>query len=296
LKERGLGTPATRASTIEGLIKEKYINREGRELVPSGKAFDLMNLIDGMEIDELASPELTGEWEYKMNLVLKGEMTGEKFMEEIKQLTEKIIERVKKFAEEGGGREASFSPVDGRKFMETPTAFVSEDESLSLRKVLGGRVMKESEIVALIKGETIGPFDDFRSKKGKPFVASLQVKDSKINFLFQDNRDDLDIEAILQQEPLGVSPVDSSRVFDTPIGYLSETALKDGKEGLRISKHILSKEIEAKHVQQLLNDGKTELIQGFISKKRRPFDAYLLMNKKGKVSFEFPPRKAKKKK
>ena len=296
MKERGLGTPATRASTIEGLIKEKYINREGRELVPSGKAFDLMNLIDGMKIDELRSPELTGEWEYKMNLVLKGELTAEKFMEEIKKLTEKIIERVKKFATEGVGEEASFSPVGGRVFIENPTAFVSEDGKLSLRKVLGGKVMQESEIVALINGETIGPFDDFRSKKGKPFSASLQVKESKINFLFQDNREDLDVEEILQQEPLGVSPVNGENVYDTPVGYLSEAALKEGEGGLRISKHILSKEIEAKHIGQLLMEGKTELIEGFISKKRRPFDAFLLMDKKGKITFEFPPRKAKVKK
>jgi len=295
MKERGLGTPATRASTIEGLIKEKYINREGRELVPSGKAFDLMNLIDGMRIEELASPELTGDWEYKMNLVLKGEMSAEKFMEGIRRLTEKIVDRVKSFAKEGVGQEAAFSPVDGRKFMATPTAFVSEDGKLSIRKVLGGRVMADSEIVALIKGETIGPFDDFRSKKGKPFSASLQVKNSKINFIFQDNREDLDIAAIRGQEPLGVSPVDGTKVFETPIGYLSESALEEAGRGLRISRHILSKDIEPRHVRQLLSDGKTELIQGFISKRKRPFDAYLLMDKKGKVSFEFPPRKPRRK-
>ncbi len=296
MKERGLGTPATRASTIEGLIKETYINREQRELVPSGKAFDLINLIEGLKIKELASPELTGEWEYKMNQVLKGDFTAEKFMAEIKQLTEKIIERVKTFSDGKDGVEAPFSPVNGQKIMDTPTAYVSEDGSLSIRKVLGGRVMKQEEIVALLKGETLGPFDDFRSKKGKQFSATVKIAGSKIEFVFPDNQEELDVEAIKAQPSLGRSPVDDTSVYETTFAYMSESALSSSgkdKKGLRISRSILSREIEVKHIQQLLENGKTELITGFISKKKRPFDAFLLLDKKGKISFEFPPRKAK---
>jgi DNA topoisomerase-3 len=294
MKERGLGTPATRAATIEGLIKEKYINREQRELVPSGKAFDLINLIEGMKIEELALPELTGEWEYKMNQVLKGDFTAEKFMAEIRQLTEKIVERVKTFCDEDGGREASFSPVDGRRILDTPTAYVSEDGGLSIRKVLGGRVMNEEEIVALLKGETLGPFDNFRSKKGKQFSAMLKLEGSKIEFVFPDNQAETNIELLKTQEPLGRSPVDDTFVYETPFAFVSESALQPGgKAGLKISKRILDRQIEAKHIRQLLEEGKTELIQGFISKKKRPFDAYLLLDNKGKISFEFPPRKGK---
>ena len=82
--------------------------------------------------------------------------------------------------------EASFSPVNGLRFMETATMYVSEDETIKIRKVLGGRVMREEEIVALLKGETIGPFDDFRSKQGKPFTASVTFKNGKVEFLFPD--------------------------------------------------------------------------------------------------------------
>src|SRR5207344_1206336 len=65
MSERGLGTPATRAATIEGLIAEEYIHRRGNELVPTGKAFMLMALLRGLGIEELTKPELTGEWEFK---------------------------------------------------------------------------------------------------------------------------------------------------------------------------------------------------------------------------------------
>ncbi|WP_028585602.1 DNA topoisomerase III [Desulfogranum mediterraneum] len=291
MKERGLGTPATRASIIEKLLKEQYIVREQRELVPTGKAIELLALLEARSIDVLASPELTGEWEYKLNQILKGSLTREQFMEEIRKMTSTIVGKVKS-GEESSTKEAPFSPLDGRRFFETATAFESEDKKLVIRKVLGGRVMSEAEIVELISGKTLGPFADFRSKKGKPFTAAVRIANSKVEFLFADSTDELDLEAIRQQEPLGLSPVDQTRVFETPVGFLSDSALEgDRKKGLRISKMILGRRLDRDHIEQLLNQGKTELITGFISKKKRPFDAFLLLDNKGKISFEFPPRR-----
>lgn len=75
---------------------------------------------------------------------------------------------------------------------------------------------------------------------------------------------------------------------------MSESALSgESKKGLRISKMILGRRIDPDHIAQLLTNGKTDLISGFISKKKRPFDAYLLLDDKGKLSFDFPPRKKK---
>ncbi len=292
MKERGLGTPATRASIIEKLLNEKYIVREGRELVPTGKAFELLSLLEVRDIDVLASPELTGEWEYKLNQILKGEMTRPQFMAEIRDMTRTIVEKVKA----GGGperKEASFSPVNGVRFYETATAWESEDKKLVIRKVLGGRVMDEEEAVALIKGETIGPYGDFRSKKGKTFSASIHLNNSKVEFLFADSTSELDMEGIKKGEVLGLSPIDQTPVYETPSAFMSESALEgDRDKGLRISKIILGRRIDPDHIRQLLDKGKTELITGFMSKKRRPFDAYLTLDSKGKLGFEFPPRKS----
>lgn len=291
MKDRGLGTPATRAAIIEKLLGEKYIVREQRELIPTGKAFELLALLEAREIDVLASPELTGEWEYKLSQILKGKMTREQFMNEIRDKTAEIVTKVK-----GGDgpvrQEASFSPVDDRRFYETATAYESEDNTLMIRKVLGGRIMEEEEIVRLIRGETLGPYSDFRSKKGKPFTASVRIHDSKVDFIFVDSTADLDLDEIKKQEPLGVSPVDNTRVYETPMAFMSESAIEgDKKKGLRIGKIILGRRIDPDYIEQLLTNGKTELINGFISKKKRPFDAYLLLDDKGKLGFEFPPRK-----
>lgn len=296
MKERGLGTPATRAAIIEKLINEKYVVREGKDLTPTGKAFELLSLLEAMKIDVLASPEMTGEWEYKLNQILKGEFTRDKFMAEIRAMTRHIIDQVKNFESQEVRPEAPFSPVNGIHMFSSPTAYISEDEKISIRKILGGRMLSDDDVVALLKGETIGPYSDFRSKRGKPFSASVRLVNNKIEFMFADSMADLDIEAIKKTPALGLSPIDNTKVFETPMAFVSESALEgDTKKGLRISKIILSKEISADNIKQLLKDGKTELITGFISKRRKPFDAYLILAKTGTVSFEFPPRKSKRK-
>jgi DNA topoisomerase-3 len=294
MKERGLGTPATRAAIIEKLIKEKYMVREGKDLAPTGKAFELLALLEAMQIEVLASPEMTGEWEYKLNRMLKGEFTRDKFMAEIRAMTQHIIKQVKNFDREEVRPEATFSPVDGIRFFSSPTAYISEDNKISIRKILGGRMLTEEEVVALLQGQTIGPFSDFRSKKGKPFNASLRLENQKIEFIFAASASELDIDAVKQGQVLGLSPIDQTRVFAAPTAYMSESAIDgDAKKGLKISRTILSREVSEKHVMQLLAEGKTELIEGFISKKKKPFDAYLLLAKNGTLSFEFPPRKSK---
>ena len=293
MKERGLGTPATRAAIIEKLLNEQYVVREQHDLTPTGKAFELLSLLEARNIDLLASPELTGEWEYKLNQILKGAMTRPQFMQEIRQMTSAIVERVK-----AGPRsevpEAAFSPVENRRFFERADSFEAEDKSLSIRKVLGGRVMREEEIVALIRGETVGPFDDFRSKRGKPFTASLRLQNGKVEFLFADAVPEEDRAAILAQDPVGLSPIDGAKVFETPVAYISESALAgDEEKGLRISKIILGRKLERDQIAELLRTGKSPLIKGFVSKRKKLFDAWLLIDGKGKITFEFPPRERK---
>ena len=299
MKESGLGTPATRAAVIEKLIKDNYLIRDRRDLSPTGKALDLLSLIESMKIDVLSSPEMTGEWEYKLNQIVKGQFTRDEFMKEIRQLTERIINQVKDSAKKGQTRtETSFSPVQEMRFFETTTAYISADEKINIRKNISGRDMLDGEIIDLITGKTIGPFSEFISRKsGNQFSASLKLTDNKIEFIFANDLKHLDIDAITSTPPLGISPIDNTEIFETPFSYMSLSALnEDKKNGLTISKKILGKEILPHHVSQLLGAEKTELIKGFISKKKRPFDAFLSLNKSGKIEWHFPPRKAREKK
>ncbi|MDE2610032.1 MAG: DNA topoisomerase III, partial [Burkholderiales bacterium] len=94
---KGLGTPATRAAIIEGLLTEKYLVREGRELHPTAKAFQLMTLLRGLGVDELTLPELTGEWEAKLSQIERGQLKRDAFMQEIAQMTQTIVKRAKEY-------------------------------------------------------------------------------------------------------------------------------------------------------------------------------------------------------
>src|SRR5512147_114410 len=92
---KGLGTPATRAAVIEGLISEKYIERLGRELKPTWKAFRLFFALRHFGVDEITSPELTGDWEFKLKQMEQAKLPREKFMEHIEQVTRDLVKRVK---------------------------------------------------------------------------------------------------------------------------------------------------------------------------------------------------------
>ena len=131
-----------------------------------------------------------------------------------------------------------------------------------LDKLLSLNGVSRKEAAALIRGETIGPFADFRSKGGKPFSASLKLESGKVQFIFPESDAGLDLAAIHEQRPLGASPVDGSPVYETGAAYMSESALNgDAKKGLRISKTILGRRIEPEHISQLLGrERRTALI------------------------------------
>jgi DNA topoisomerase-3 len=295
MKERGLGTPATRAATIEGLLQDKYIVREGKELVPTAKGTELLGLLSAMKIEELTLPELTGEWEYKLGRIEKGAFTREAFMQETEELTRRIVQRIKGYNEDDDRKSAGFTnPVDGKPMTETTSRWQSEDGKIVIRKVLGGRRMEPEEIVTLLRDRKIGPLTGFRSKAGKPFTAVLRLTDAdKVEFVFEGG--DGEKPEVVNPEPVGASPVDGSPVFETMTSYMSQTAMDgDDKKGFRIGKAILGKTLDRDNVARMLKGEKTALIQGFQSSKtRRFFDAYLKLSKAGKLEFEFPPREFK---
>jgi DNA topoisomerase-3 len=299
MKERGLGTPATRAAIIEGLLYDKYIVREGKELVPTAKGSDLMRLLSAIGIEELVSPELTGGWEYKLNRIERGLYTRPEFMEEIQSFAKDIVGKIKGYDEDKDKKEAPFrNPADGGKMFETLTRYESSDGSLIIRKVLGGRQMSEQEVVDLLKHRQIGPLQGFRSKMGKPFTAVLKINDKgKVEFVFDDTASGPDGQPLdlAKEEPVGISPVDGTKVYETLTGYVSESALSgEAKKGLKINKMILGKTLDREVIKRLLSLERTDLIKGFQSSKtRRFFDAYLKLSKEGKISFEFPPREFK---
>lgn len=285
MKERGLGTPATRAAIIEKLVSDKYVVRDGKEMIPTAKAFDLIKVLSAMDIEALTSPELTGEWEYKMDLISKGKESREKFMEGIVEMTKKMVTNIKGFKEESTTGEAKFSPVNGKKVFETVSRYTTED-GIVIRKIIGGKHLSDDEIVELLTNRKIGPLTGFRSKKGAEFSAVLTINDqNKIEFVFDEKPEEIEIGA-----KIGESPVDGTDVFETLTGYVSQSYIDKQPSGITLPKILLGKEIPLEEIKNLLNGKKTALIKGFRSNKtHRLFDAFLMLDK-GKLKFDFPPR------
>ncbi|MDZ4314300.1 MAG: DNA topoisomerase III [Azonexus sp.] len=299
---RGLGTPATRAQIIENLIGEQYMLREGRELVPTAKAFSLMTLLNGLGIKELTQPELTGDWEWKLGRIEKGEFTRDEFMREIAEMTRHMVERAKTFDSDtipgDFGVLTAACPRCGGMIRETYKKFQCGGCDYSLWKIVAGRQFEPAEVDTLINEKQIGPLTGFRSKMGRTFAAAIKLNDNfEPEFDFgQDKNDEANNEPVdfSSQQSLGKCPKCAANVFDHGTSYVCEKSVGPDKNcDFRSGKIILQQPIEAAQMQKLLNDGKTDLLKEFVSNRtRRKFSAYLVA-KEGKVSFEFEKKVAK---
>jgi DNA topoisomerase-3 len=314
MKEKGLGTPATRAATIEGLINEKYMLRDGRELVPTAKAFQLMTLLRGLAIEDLTKPELTGQWEHQLAEMEHGRLSRDAFMAEIARMAERIVKKAKEYDRDTiPGDYATLAqpcPNCGGVVKENYRRYAcagadgdTEGCGFSITKIPAGRAFEIVEAEAFIRDHRIGPLEGFRSKAGWPFTAELKlVRDDEIgNWKLEFDFGDDERQGQADGEPvdfagrssLGACPKCKGRVHEHGSNYVCEHAVGahvtcDFKSG----KIILQQPVSQEEFTKLLSTGKTSLLQGFVSNKtRRAFRAYLAWDaKEGKVGFEFEPR------
>ena len=299
MEAKGLGTPATRAAIIEGLIQEGYVHRNGRELVPTPKAFSLLFALRHFGVSEITSPELTGDWEFKLKLMEAGRLRRQEFMEHIEQVTRDLVERIKN----GDIPDTAFATVEapcpkcGGTVQENYRKFQCQKCDFSLWKVTSGREWSPEEVSELIEKRFIGPLTGFRSRMGKPFAAGVKLNDEfRIEFDFGQGSasDSEEAPDFSSQEPLGACPKCGARVFEHGVAYVCEKAVGPARScDFRSGKLILQQPVEREQMSKLLATGKTDLLPRFISKKGRPFKAYLIKNREGSVGFEFEPRKPK---
>lgn len=293
---RGLGTPATRAQIIENLIGEQYIHREGRELIPTAKAFSLMTLLNGLGVTELTQPELTGDWEWKLGRIEKGEFTRQEFMREIAEMTRHIVERAKTFEADtipgDFGVLTAPCPRCGGEIRETYKKFQCGRCDYSLWKIVAGRQFEPAEIDTLLTEKQIGPLTGFRNKMGRGFTAAIKLNDNmEPEFDFgQDKAGDDTAEPVdfSGQNSLGPCPKCAAPVFEHGAAYVCEKSVGPAKScDFRSGKVILQQPVDADQMKKLLANGKTDLLKEFVSNRtRRKFSAYLV-TANGKVGFEF---------
>ncbi|MDP1742679.1 MAG: DNA topoisomerase III [Polaromonas sp.] len=316
MQEKGLGTPATRAATIEGLINEKYMLREGRELIPTAKAFQLMTLLRGLGVEELSRADLTGEWEYKLAQMEHGKLSRETFMAEIADMTKNLVAKAKGYDKDTiPGDYATLSapcPNCGGVIKENYRRYTCVGKKgddgcgFSFGKTPAGRTFEVAEVEQFLRDKKIGPLDGFRSKAGWPFTAEMvikfdeETKNYKLEFDFGDdkNAETGEIVDFSGQQSLGACPKCGAAVFEHGKNYVCEKSVPTNAQptpscDFKTGQVILQQPVEREQMVKLLTSGKTDLLDKFVSMRtRRPFKAMLAWDAEaGKVNFEFAPSK-----
>ncbi len=304
MAERGLGTPATRAQTIEGLIYEGYVIRDGRELVVTQKGLSLITLLRNLDAQSLTQPALTGEWEFKLRQMERGKLSRTDFMNEIRRLTTEIVNKVKNH--QGGEIVGNFEPLEvvcpkcgATSFKETFKSYTCSNAEcgLTVWKTVASRELERSEVTKLITEGQVGPLEGFRSKFGRPFSAPLILDRTewKVQFDFkkEDEGDGTQPEWV-NPEPVGKCRLcEGGQVLEAADSFQCDQRAEK-KCTFKMGKTILRKNLTRSDCAALLKDGKTGLLTGFVSARTgRSFKAFLVLKEDGKVGFEFAAREPK---
>ena len=219
MKDRGIGTPATRASIIERLVDVGYIEREGRALHATEKGVQVIGLLGE---HALTSTELTGDWERRLNLIEHGEDTRPAFMKDIAKFAEETVAELDKLK---GVRieRANLGPcpVCGRDVIENRKGYScwSKDDpgcGFVIWKQKAGKTLPASVVKELIEslresrergedpgvGRTKGQVTGFRGRSGRTFRAKLKLEQN------EEGRWRVDFDEEWAQQPRATPPAE----------------------------------------------------------------------------------------
>jgi DNA topoisomerase III len=299
MKERGLGTPATRAATIESLLndrdgkgrpKEPYMTREGeaQHLVPTGKGIALVQFLRSSGVEALVSPRMTGEWEHKLHLIEAGRLTRPEFMAEIARFTTNLIDVIR------GQAAAAVANLPPAKSLQAPCPkcggevkagrfgydCVASGCGLKLRGDLCSHVITEAEAEQLLSTGSAGPFDDFVSQKTKKkfsAVLKLNAAESKLDFVFDDT-------------PRQARELPTIQGLKCPVcggGVSDKVRLYGCGDHFALWREVAGKKLTDSQMATLVRDRRLPNVAGLRGSNGKAFSATLVMADNGKVSFKF---------
>ncbi len=309
MKESGLGTPATRAETIEKLIRSDLILRAKKALAPTAKGKALIGVVAG----PLKSPELTGEWEQKLKDIEDGRLGAEPFCQSIVDFVRTLIAQVPQSPALPSEVRAASSPSrpgrNGRRggasntlgpcpacnkgqIVETPKAYgcsrYQEGCPFTIWKTVAGKKLTLNQVQDLIAKGYTATLRGFKSKAGKKFAARLKMDQHFKVVMDFDNQ---------TSAPKNHGPQDSTPALTCP--KCGQGQIIEGRKGFGCNryregcdfvvwKEIAGKKLTLNQIERLVTKGKSTLLKGFKNKAGRPFQAYLKLEDNGRIGFEFP--------
>ena len=284
MKERGLGTPATRAAIIEKLLSKdrSYIKREKKMLVPTDKGQELIMLLRSLGLDTLTQPELTGEWEFRLRQMEKGAYARTAFMAEICTLARDIVEKIR--------AKAAMAPRAAAMMLDAPCPKCHGKLGMNGRAwecacgfklwtEVAGRKISGPEANTLLKHGRTDVLSGFLSTKRKPFSARLKLSpEGKVEFEFQTAAEGTKLDA--------KCPKCSGTVGET------DKFFGCTKCDYRLSRVIAQRTLSATEVGTLLSRGVVGPLKGFVSKSGSKFEASLKLDDDKRATFVFAERPA----
>lgn len=281
MKEGGLGTPATRASIIELLIKRSYIVRAKKNIIPTDLGLNLYNQVKDLKISKA---ELTGEWESKLMQMENGNYSYDQFNSEINNYIKELIDSIKTLQIETFDKEIINCPYcKTGKIIEKGNQFKcnsSDSENCDfpiIWKKISDKTITSSHVIDLVKNNKTDLIKGFLTKEKKEFNASLTIDKESKKLKFDFNK---------------VSICDCPKCND---GKIEENDKVYKCNDYTNCDFVVFKEISKKKISQndllkLIKEKKTNLIKGFVSKTGSTFDAKLTLDSTFKISFEFPKK------
>lgn len=293
MKERGLGTPTTRAVIIEGLLadrngqgrpKEPYVVKEGKDhyLVPTSKGIGLIEFLDSNGVAALTSPKMTGEWEKKLRMIEKGHYRRGQFMAEIATMTREIIGVIRQKSDTIKVSEKILSvacPKCGGGLISRSRTFDCQSEcGFKLWRNISGRDLSDSEAEQLCRDRKIEKLDGFISREKKTkFSAGLRIDDEfKTKFVFEESAACAALKAPCPK-------------CGSIVRLRGNQAYACDKGDFRVWKVVSGRALSDVEAERLIREGFLPDMSGFFSSsKQKKFNAGLCLSKdKSKVDFVF---------
>lgn len=273
----GLGTPATRASIIETLIARRYIERKGKDLIPTQLGINLIGQLSDFE--PLISAELTARWELGLHKIEEGKLDPKVFLDQVKQLTRALVAHFKQDKPTGLQLEAPAAlgpcplckaPVYVHdKYVACARSEKSQASPCTFRfsRQLAKKTLTQAQLKDLLTSwpNSIGPIKGFKNKEGKSFEAKVAFDQERSGLSF-------DFEPRTPQTP--ARPFRPCPSCQHPT-VLDARTVSCERCGFKLWRTIAKKTLSERELETLLDTRKTDKLSGFVSRQDKPFEAAL---------------------
>lgn len=282
LKAKGLGTPATRAETIESLIEKGYVLRSGKSLRAGAKGIQLIDLLERIHADHLAKAQLTAEMEFHLYQVERGQRQRADYMQEVVDSVKTLVKSLQEFEYDDlyrGSKPVGACPKCGQPVNE------------GLKGYRCGRPGKAAKFEIALKGagkETKVPIAKSGAAAEKAALKLEGVTAAVLNAKRTNATLTLELSAPVLADEFGAK-AEAALMAAVPAGSLKDVdveAVGSDACGFTVWKEYRGRFVNREVAAKLLTEGDTGPLDGFVSQRGDTYAGRLRLNADKIVEFE----------